>query len=66
MRLIFNKLLYVLLAMAIISPTQAAQEFVHYALCRTGQTQAVIDGFYPVDLPLLRAGLQKLGASQVR
>ena len=45
---------------------QAAQEFVHYALCRTGQTQAVIDGFYPVDLPLLRAGLQKLGASQVR
>lgn len=45
---------------------QAAQEFVHYALCRTGQSQAVIDGFYPVDLPLLRAGLQKLGASQVR
>lgn len=45
---------------------QAAQEFVHYALCRTGQSQAVIDGFYPVDLPLLRAGLQKLGASQIR
>lgn len=45
---------------------KACQEFVRYALCRAGQTQAVIDGFYPVDLPLLRASMQRLDAKQLR
>ncbi|MFK7736552.1 MAG: PstS family phosphate ABC transporter substrate-binding protein [Pirellulaceae bacterium] len=40
---------------------KAAQEFVRYGLCQAGQFQVVRVGFYPVDLPLLRAGLQKLG-----
>lgn len=38
----------------------ASQELVRYALCHAGQTQAILAGFYPVDLPLLRAGMQKL------
>lgn len=45
---------------------KASQEFVHYALCKAGQTKAITVGFFPVDLPLLRAGLQKLGAHQLR
>jgi phosphate transport system substrate-binding protein len=45
---------------------QASQEFVRYALCRAGQTQAILVGFFPIDLPLLRAGLQKLNTSQLR
>lgn len=45
---------------------KAAQEFVHYALCQAGQAEAILVGFFPVDLPLLRAGLQKLGATQLR
>ncbi|RMF40322.1 MAG: hypothetical protein D6753_11935 [Planctomycetota bacterium] len=44
----------------------AAQEFVRYALCQSGQVQAVLVGFFPVDPPLLRAGLQKLDGSLVR
>ncbi len=44
----------------------AAQEFARYALCQSGQVQAVLVGFFPVDPPLLRAGLQKLGAFSVR
>lgn len=39
---------------------KASQELVRYALCHAGQTQAILAGFYPVDLPLLRAGMQKL------
>lgn len=45
---------------------KAAQEFVHYALCQAGQAQAILVGFFPVDLPLLRAGLQKLGSTKFR
>lgn len=45
---------------------RASQEFVHYGLCQAGQAQAILAGFFPVDLPLLRAGLQKLGAAQIR
>ena len=45
---------------------KASQEFVHYALCQAGQAEAILAGFFPVDLPLLRAGLQKLGATQLR
>jgi hypothetical protein len=42
------------------SNAKASQEFVRYALCQAGQTQAILVGFFPVDLPLLRAGLQQL------
>lgn len=45
---------------------KASQELVHYALCQAGQSQAIVAGLYPVDLPLLRAGLQRLGAAHVR
>lgn len=48
------------------STAQAAREFVQYALCNSGQTEAIMVGFYPVDLPLLRAGQQRLGAALVR
>lgn len=44
----------------------AAQEFVHYAMCRAAQAESIVVGFFPVDLPLLRAGLQKLGATQLK
>ncbi|GIW99142.1 MAG: phosphate-binding protein [Pirellulaceae bacterium] len=40
----------------------AAREFVKYALGQSGQAEAVLVGFFPVDLPLLRAEMQKLGA----
>lgn len=43
---------------------KASQELVRYALCQSGQTQAILAGFFPVDLPLLRAGLQKLNVQQ--
>lgn len=39
---------------------KASQELVRYALCNEGQMRAIRAGFYPVDLPLLRAGMQKL------
>jgi phosphate transport system substrate-binding protein len=38
----------------------AAQEYIRYALCQAGQTQVILTGFFPVDLPLLRAGMQQL------
>ncbi|MEZ6137696.1 MAG: substrate-binding domain-containing protein [Pirellulaceae bacterium] len=44
----------------------ASQEYVRYALCRAGQQQSILAGYYPVDLPLLRAGLQRLGNQQFR
>ena len=40
----------------------ASQELVRYALCQAGQTQAILVGLFPVDLPLLRAGLETLNA----
>lgn len=45
---------------------QASQEFVRYALCQAGQTQAILVGFFPVDLPLLRAGLEHLSPQAAR
>jgi len=45
---------------------QASQELVRYALCQSGQTQAILVGLFPVDLPLLRAGLETLGSVTVR
>lgn len=45
---------------------KASQEYVRFAMCQSGQSQTVLAGFYPVDLPLLRAGMQKLGTQQFR
>ncbi len=45
---------------------KASQEFVRYALCQAGQTQAILVGFFPVDLPLLRAGLEHLSPQVAR
>lgn len=44
----------------------ASQEFVRFSLCRRGQTEAVLVGFFPVDLPLLRASLVKLSDAPLR
>lgn len=44
----------------------ASQEFARYALCQAGQTQAILVGFFPVDLPLLRASLEQLNPKTVR
>lgn len=45
---------------------KASQEFVRYALCLQGQTEAIFKGFFPVDLPLLRAGIQRLSPAKLR
>ncbi len=45
---------------------KAAQEFVHFALCRTGQLAAIRAGFFPAELPTLRAGLSLLQRDQMR
>lgn len=44
----------------------AAQEFVRFALGQQGQVQTLVDGYYPIDPGLMRAGLAKLGVSQIR
>ncbi len=44
----------------------ACQELVRFALCQSGQTQAIMVGLFPVDLPLLRAGMENLNAKTVR
>jgi phosphate transport system substrate-binding protein len=44
---------------------EASQEFVRYAMCQAGQTQAIMVGLFPVDLPLLRAGLQRFDSSKL-
>jgi phosphate transport system substrate-binding protein len=48
------------------SKATASQELVRYALCQSGQTQAILVGLFPVDLPLLRAGMETLSAATVR
>lgn len=48
------------------SKALASQELVRYALCQSGQTQAILVGLFPVDLPLLRAGMETLSATTVR
>lgn len=45
---------------------KASQEFVRYAMCQAGQTQAILVGFFPVDLPLLRAELESLNSQTIR
>lgn len=44
----------------------ASQEFVRYGLCQAGQADAIMTGLFPIDLPLLRAGLQKLETPALR
>lgn len=44
----------------------AAQELVHFALCRTGQLSAIQAGFFPAELPNLRAGLSMLERDKLR
>lgn len=43
-----------------------SQELVRFALGRTGQTETIMVGFFPVDSPLLRAGLHQLDAAATR
>lgn len=45
---------------------KAAQEYVHFALCQAGQAATISATLFPVDLPLLRAGLNKLQGAQFR
>lgn len=45
---------------------KAAQEYVHFALCQSGQASAIGASFFPVELPLLRASLHKLQGEQLR
>jgi phosphate transport system substrate-binding protein len=37
-----------------------AQEFVKYAICQDGQRETILSGFFPLDVPLLRAQLHKI------
>jgi phosphate transport system substrate-binding protein len=41
-------------------------EFVRYILSQSGQSETVLAGLYPIDLPLMRAELQTIGAAQKR
>ena len=45
---------------------KASQEFVHFALCQTAQLDAIRAGFFPAELPKLRAGLDQLQGNQLR
>ena len=45
---------------------KASQELVHYALCQTAQLDAIRAGFFPAELPKLRAGLDQLQGNQLR
>ena len=45
---------------------KAAQEFVHFALCRSGQLAAIKSGFFPAELPSLRSGLSLLDRDKLR
>lgn len=45
---------------------KAAQQYVHFALCQSGQASAIGASFFPVELPLLRASLHKLQGEQLR
>jgi len=45
---------------------KAAQEYVHFALCQSGQASAIGASYFPVELPMLRASLHKLQGEQFR
>ncbi len=45
---------------------KAAQEYVHFALCQSGQAAAIGASYFPVQLPNLRASLHKLQGEQMR
>jgi phosphate transport system substrate-binding protein len=48
------------------SDAKACQEFVHFALCQAAQLDAIKAGFFPAELPKLRAGLDQLQGNQLR
>ena len=39
-------------------------EFIHYILSQSGQSETVLAGLFPIDLPLLRAELQTITATR--
>lgn len=45
---------------------KAAQEYVHFALCQSGQASAIGASYFPVELRSLRASLHKLQGEQLR
>ncbi len=45
---------------------KAAQEYVHFALCQSGQASAIGASYFPVELLMLRANLHKLQGEQLR
>ncbi|MFO0942533.1 MAG: substrate-binding domain-containing protein [Pirellulales bacterium] len=48
------------------SANKNTNEFVHYILSQSGQSETVLAGLFPIDLPLLRAELQTINAPQKR
>ena len=63
----FTRPLTLVLDMGQTGPgARASQEFVRYALCRAGQSQTIVVGYFPVDIPLLRAEIEKLAAVPLR
>lgn len=44
----------------------ANREFLKYILAQAGQTQAILSGFFPLDGPLLQAGLEKVRDNPLR
>lgn len=41
-------------------------EFARYILSQSGQSETVLAGLFPIDLPLMRAELQAINGSQIR
>lgn len=48
------------------SVNKNTNEFVHYILSQSGQSETVLAGLFPIDLPLLRAELQTINAPAKR
>lgn len=48
------------------SANKNTNEFVHYILSQSGQSETVLAGLFPIDLPLLRAELQAINSPQKR
>lgn len=39
---------------------EADREFIRYTLGQSGQTQAILSGYYPLEIPLLRAEIEQI------
>ncbi len=48
------------------SASKNTNEFVHYILSQSGQSETVLAGLFPIDLPLLRAELQTINGPAKR